>query len=195
MSEFRRGRSPDDLPLFNGGGNGKAEEKPGRSRPPRTLEEARRDFRDNLGDGMVCPCCDRWGKAYRRRLNETMVRTLAWIISLSGRDRGWVDVPESARKLRGSYDFTKQYSTLKHWDFLDHKPNEEDPSKKESGIWRPTRRAVRFIRGKIEVPKYVVTYNDDRLTYDGPLVSVGEIIGGFDYRQVMESIRDWQAAQ
>ena len=139
------------------------------------------------GDGCVCPVCDRWAKVYGRTLNATMVRALMWIWSLSNNGLSWVDVPKEAREGQGTYDHTKQYSTLKYWGFLDHKPNVDDPTQKESGIWKPTEKARAFLLGE-PVPDTAYTYNDEVLKMGTETVQIHEIVLGFDYRQIMRPV-------
>ncbi|MDT8272933.1 MAG: FHIPEP family type III secretion protein, partial [Desulfomonilia bacterium] len=39
-------------------------------------------------------------------------------------------------------------------DNLELKPNENDPSKSHSGLWRPTGKCIDFVNGRIRLPKY-----------------------------------------
>ena len=150
------------------------------------LSRTRDEFQRLLvSEGGHCPVCDRWGKVYKRPLNATMVKALAWIWRLSHSGRQWVDVPEAARNNPGTYDHTKQYSTLKYWGFLDHKANVDKPEQKESGVWKPTVLAGLFLMGKAPVPLHVYTYNDELRRKGHEVVYVRDIIDGFDYRKIM----------
>ena len=152
----------------------------------RHLAELKRMYHAVLKSyGACCPVCERWGKVYKRPLNATMVRTLMWLWHLSDHGRRWVDVPHEARKAQGTYDHTKQYSTLKHWGFLDHKENSDNPLTKESGVWKPTYKAGAFLRGELVVEKYALTYNDKSYGMDGDLVTPSDILKGFNYPRLM----------
>jgi hypothetical protein len=141
-----------------------------------------------MSTGGRCPVCDRWGKLYKRPLNATMVRALAWICKLSGQGSLWVDVPEEARIGKGTYDHTKQYSTLKYWGFLEHKVNDDKPLQKESGIWRPRPLAWRFLWGQEPVPLHVYTYNDELRRRGHEMIYVHDIIDGFNYPEIMKEL-------
>ena len=151
------------------------------------LEDLREVFQQQLKDGLFCPVCDRWGKIYKRPLNATMVRTLAWLWRLSARGEHWVDVPKEARNGAKTYDYTKQYSTLKHWGFLRHKKNLDKPKQKESGVWKPTQQVGFFLRGLIDVPKYAFTYNDSLRGFSKERASVRDIVEGFNYVELMRT--------
>jgi hypothetical protein len=108
---------------------------------------------------------------------------------LSHGGRNWIDVPAALRADERTYDFSKQYSTVRHWDFLDHKPNNNDSMAKESGVWRPTALAVEFLRGEVAVPERIWTFNAKRVLISDTKIVVTEVIGGFDYWEMMRA--DW----
>jgi hypothetical protein len=151
--------------------------------PP--LSTLRNEFREGCKEGTTCPVCERWGHYDGRKLNVTMVRALAWMWKLSNSGRNWVDVPEALRNDERTYDFSKQYSTVRHWDFLDHKPNDGDSTAKESGVWRPTPLAGEFLRGDVAVPERIWTFNAKRVLVSDVKVVVGDIVSGFDYWEMM----------
>ena len=154
---------------------------------PQFLPNLRDAFREGCEAGTTCPVCDRWGHYDGRKLNATMVRALAWMWKLSDEGRHWVDVPAALRGDRRTYDFSKQYSTVRHWDFLDHKPNSDESLAKESGIWKPTPLAGEFLRGNVAVPERVWTFNTKRVVISDTNVMVGDIVGGFNYWEMMRT--------
>ena len=154
-----------------------------------SLADLRSAFREGCKEGTTCPVCDRWGHYDGRPLNTTMVRALAWMWKLSDSGRSWVDVPAALRADEQTYDFSKQYSTVRHWDFLDHKPNVNDSLTKESGVWKPTKLAGEFLRGEVAVPERVWTFNTKRVLISDAKVVVGDIVSGFDYWDMMH--KDW----
>ena len=149
-----------------------------------TLLDIRKKYRNSLlRDGAHCPVCDRWGKVYKRRLNKTMVKCLEWVVNVTtAEDVKYIDIPARGRLGEGDiYDFTKQYSTLKHWGFL-QRPDGEEP---RSGIWGPTPSGIRFLRGLEQAPEWIATYNDIAVEWAEDLVSVSDIVEGFSYDQIM----------
>lgn len=140
--------------------------------------------------GTTCPVCDRHGHYDGRPLNVVMVRSLAWLWRLSDGGRDWVHVPEALAKLRDTnaseaYAFTKQYSTSRRWGFLDQRERDRDSKTPKSGVWRPTPLAGQFLRGEVSVPAKVWTYNSVVITVSLEVVRVGDVVGGFDYWEMM----------
>ena len=41
-----------------------------------TIAEAKQYLRKNFKEGTVCPCCDKYVKAYKRKLNSGIARAL-----------------------------------------------------------------------------------------------------------------------
>ena len=156
-----------------------------------SLSSLRATFREGCKEGTICPVCERWGHYDGRKLNATMVRALAWMWKLSHGGRNWIDVPAALRDDERTYDFSKQYSTVRHWDFLDHKPNNNDSTAKESGVWRPTPLAGEFLRGDVAVPERIWTFNAKRVLISDTKIVVTEVIGGFDYWEMMRT--DWDS--
>jgi hypothetical protein len=154
-----------------------------------SLADLRDAFREGCKEGTTCPVCDRWGHYDGRPLNTTMVRALAWMWRLSDSGRSWVDVPAALRADEQTYDFSKQYSTVRHWGFLDHRSNANDSLTKESGVWKPTKLAGEFLRGEVAVPERVWTFNTKRVLISDAKVVVGDIVSGFDYWDMMH--KDW----
>ena len=149
-------------------------------------------FREGCKEGTTCPVCDRWGHYDGRPLNTTMVKALAWMWRLSNGGRAWLDVPAALRADERTYDFSKQYSTVRHWDFLDHKSNVSDSLSKESGVWKPTQLAGEFLRGEVAVPERVWTFNRERVSASDTKVVVSDIVNGFDYWEMMRTA--WQSS-
>lgn len=159
--------------------------------PPTTDPTAalRAEYAEALKEGACCPVCDRWGHYDGRLLNRTMVRSVAWLWRLSDSGAEWVDVPKALRE-EGAYDISKQYSTSKHWGLLEAKPKGTDGRRgptKESGVWRPTLLAGRFLRGSASLPRRVWTFNDRVVAVSDVRVRVGDVAPGFDYWEMMST--------
>lgn len=144
-----------------------------------TLAVAREYFEANLGLGSRCPCCDRWGKAYSRPLNSTMVEALMWMVQVSEPGE-YIDTANTADR---KFVRSNQFSTLKFWGFVEAKANEK--GQQASGIWRATPRGRRFVANKARARLRIVTYNDSLLRYDGELVFCKDIVDYFDYDDVV----------
>jgi len=147
------------------------------------LREAREKYFDDIEEGQtICPCCDRVGQIYAITINVSMARSLIWLCRASelSPDR-WVDVPRTAPK---ELTRTNQLSSLKHWNLIQRKTNENTKTK-TSGIWRPTEYGKRFVLGHYSISKKVFVYNDSPVKYVGELVKIHNIVDHFDYSKTI----------
>jgi hypothetical protein len=136
---------------------------------PKTLTSLRAQWRHNAeGKGAHCPVCDRWGKVYKRRLNPTMLASLAWLKSVSSisTPSKWVDVQTLAPK---SVLRTKQLASLRWWGLVE--PCKTGEGK---GLWRLTLLGWDFLVKKASVHEYVHVYNSEVLWASGDLVQYDE---------------------
>ncbi len=149
------------------------------------LQPYRDAWRHTIEDeGGYCPVCARWGKIYGRSLNETMARSLIWLVS-TPLENGWVDVP-----LKGPRWLVRsnQLPTLKWWGLVERCPADEKSKIKHSGLWRPTDLGYDFVRSAVRVPKKVFTYNDQVEAHSTETVSIDQCFNThFDYQEVMNS--------
>lgn len=148
-----------------------------------TLDEAQDDWVETIrGNGGACPCCNRFGKIYGRKLNNTMLRSFLWLADY--RAGGWVDVPKTAPKyvLR-----TNQLSTLRWWGLIERREN-DDPKQKHSGMWRCTELGFRFANNKASIPDEVFTYDGGVVRKSDRMVYISTIeTRNFDYSDVMRT--------
>jgi len=146
------------------------------------LQKMRQNWKKAIeGDGAICPCCDRAGKVYRFKLNQTHALSVRWIQVHGGED-GWVDVQNRAPRwiLKG-----KNYSMMAHWGLLESKSN-------RSGIWRTTRKADDWLAGKIDLPESVFIYDNRAWGESEEQISFRGCIGKlFDFDEIMSSQFNW----
>jgi hypothetical protein len=95
-------------------------------------------------------------------------------------------VPESKRVGAAGGDFSK----LEHFELMVAKPNTDDPTKRDSGLWQPTDLARQFVRGEATVPKYAEIYDGRFLGFDAiERISIHDALGKqFDYEELMSSV-------
>ena len=136
------------------------------------LVNLRDDWRLTIeGDGGHCPVCDRWGKIYGRAINETMAKSLIWLVGAQKNESGWVDVPATAPRWLVQ---SNQLPTLKWWGLVERLPNDAESKNKHSGLWRPTALGYDFVNAGARVPKKVFTYNDNVEGHSTETVSLPE---------------------
>ena len=149
------------------------------------LQQHRDSWRHTIeGDGGHCPVCARWGRIYGRAINETMARSLIWLVS-APMDNGWVNIPATAPRWLVR---SNQLPTLKWWGLVERCPNEKDSKVKHSGLWRPTDLGYDFVNTGARVPKKVFTYNDQVEAHSTESVAIYQCFKQqFDYQEVMNT--------
>jgi hypothetical protein len=136
-------------------------------------------------DGGHCPVCDRWGKIYGRTLNETMAKSLIWLVGAQKDADAWVDVPMTAPRWLVK---SNQLPTLKWWGLVERLPNSGDSKNKHSGMWRSTTSGCDFVKRKVRVSKKVFTYNDSVEGFSDEKVTIDECFKEyFDYQEIMNT--------
>lgn len=154
-----------------------------------SLREARRDLRTSLDEGIRCPCCDKFAKRYKRRLNGAVVRSLAWLVLASDDPRiaeagGWVDVPKHGPRwmMRGN-----PHPKLALWGFAERRPIDDESSSRSSGVWRPTSLGRAFVDGSIDAPAHLYEYLSEVQAFAEQRVRFSEVLDvAFDYRALMD---------
>jgi len=149
-----------------------------------TLEEAREAWaKIAKSDGGDCPCCDRFGKWYRRGINRTMAAGVVWLAVMSA-DGEWIEVPKKGPRWMIA---SNQFTTMRWWGLVERNLPMPDEDKKFSGFWRATELGIKWSKGEIKVPKYVWTYNNTVMEFEGPMVLVSECLENFSYKEVMDA--------
>jgi len=158
----------------------------------RTLAQARQAVLEGRDDGVQCPCCDKFAKRERRRLYSTMAAGLVACVRLWQENGGeWVDVKEINASLRpycgeGTVNPSSDFAKLRHWGFVEGRPNDDDPTKRTTGQWRPRQKAVDWVNGRIRVPEAYYVYNKEIDAWSSEQISVGEALAKrFNYSELM----------
>lgn len=145
-----------------------------------TLAEARKDLRESLDEGVVCPCCEQTARRYRRTIHASMASALLNVYRANGVVYAYV--PDSLTH-RQNADFAK----LAYWGLIDaERETLRDDGSNRTGRWRVTDLGRRWARGETTVPKYALVYNGNVEAHDGPGVRVWDALGSaFDYEKLM----------
>lgn len=126
-----------------------------------------------------CPCCGRFAKVYKRKLNSTLASQLIKFYRIGGADK----FVHSRNIVLGTS--TGDFGKAKHWGLIYAKENESDVSK-TSGMWRLTKKGVEFVEGKVGIYQYALIYLDKVIDYSGPLIGIGQCLEDkFNYRELM----------
>ena len=146
------------------------------------LHAIRERLRENLDEGVTCPCCGQYAKRYKRKLNSSMAAALCWLWTPSG--YGWCDVPSQAPSwvLKA-----REYPKLAWWGLIEEKPKEQHHKGRTSGLWRVTQLGADFARSCVSGPRYAFVYNGtvEDFTTAAPIYIRGALGDRFDYAELM----------
>lgn len=142
------------------------------------------------GDGAICPCCDQVVRVYKRGISSSSARWLIWLCKVFDEmvlkspempvSEIWIDVRESP--VRGG-----DYAKLRHWGLIQQKPRDISTVSKDSGLWQPTGKGVRFAGGQERIPRFCHIFNGAPLQFSEETISIGDIVGTkFSYEDLMK---------
>lgn len=162
------------------------------------LSAARADFFDEIDNGANCPCCDRFGKRYKRTLNSTIGHALLAMLALHERTKEeWLHVSKIRDLMlktgcKATHP-TGEIGKAVYYALVEQKEN-EDTKKRKSGLWRLTSDGMEFARGESTIPRFIYLYNDELHgeRFDtSEFIYINDVLGKkFDYTELMESSYD-----
>lgn len=146
------------------------------------LEGFRENWKGTINDkGGHCPVCDRWGMVNKRCFNKTMAKSLVW---LTHQGNDYIDVPGTAPVFVLK---TNQLASCRWWGLTERPPSDDD-TKKHSGHWRATPRGRAFVDGGLTIPKYVLTYAGEPISFSvDERIFIFDAVSKFDYREAIGS--------
>lgn len=110
---------------------------------------------------------------------------LIHLVKLTDPDGEWINRYELPllQGVKGGGDLGK----LVHWGLVEPKPRDQNPKKRSSGYWRPTRRGVAFARGQSYEPRAVYLYHNELVPPPKaePPITIRDVLpDGFDYEAI-----------
>lgn len=159
------------------------------------LSVARDEYFDEIDEGSVCPCCDRFGKRYKRTLNATIGHAILAMLALHEKTKAeWLHVKDIRDLMlktgcKATHP-TGEIGKAVYYALVEQKEN-EDTRKRKSGLWRLTADGMEFARGESTIPRFIYLYNDQLHgeRFDtSEFVSINDVLGKkFDYSELMSS--------
>lgn len=144
-----------------------------------TLDEARDDLTAKLSDGVTCPCCGQFAKAYPRRVTGGAAASLIRVFREHGHD--WF----RAAGQHGVSALGGEFARMAHWGLIQEELTAR-PDGGRSGWWRVTAKGAQFIRSGLTIPKTVVLYDNHIIRFEGPMVTIRQALGEkFNYAVLM----------
>ena len=149
-----------------------------------SLSKARKIVSSHVDEGVECPCCGQFCKLYKRKLNSGMARILIWLVKEWTKNHDWINVPETAPVfVRRS----NEVSRLALWDLVTESPT-EDKTRRNSGLWKPTKEGRLFVANRSRVPSHVFIFDNSIYGWGTESVSVVDALGkNFNYQELMNS--------
>ncbi len=153
----------------------------------RTVRQAQEQFRAELREGTVCPCCDRYGKIHRRKLNSGIARVLIGLYRLDRMAAGeWIHVPTRIDYRSGGSD----YGILEFWGLIERRGDVKEDGNPSSGYYRITPAGIAFAKREVKVVRHLSFYNDAIVEDDEKSedVDIREALGDkFNYEELMNA--------
>jgi len=139
------------------------------------------------GKGCVCPVCDQFVKAYKRRITSSAAAGLIWSFSRYG-----INQPFHIRDMAKSLGLTStgDFAKLRFWGLIDEVPHVEgEDGKKHGGQWVITKNGELFVRNMLTVREYFVFYNNKIIDKSAESVSIKDALKQkFDYNDLMKGV-------
>lgn len=147
-----------------------------------TLEEAKQFLRDNWEKGVDCPCCNRYVRRYKIKLNSAMSLFLINLYKHSLHSNEPAHISELVNK---NGKISMSYGWLRYWELAENVKN-EDPDKKGSGYWRITELGKKFASGKLRLYSHAYFYDGKSYGHTGNKITIQEALGNkFSYEELM----------
>tara|TARA_R110000787_G_scaffold21864_3_gene64175 strand:- start:105 stop:566 length:462 start_codon:yes stop_codon:yes gene_type:complete len=146
----------------------------------KTIIEGKQYLRDNFKTGAVCPCCDKYVKAYKRKLNSGIARSMIIMYKLNAFwfDNKYIHVQNEFAKLKLRAT-TMDYAYAEKWGLI--------VDGDEIGTWTLTKKGVDFVANKTFLPSYCLVYNGNVYSWSEDLISIETALTDkFDYGDMMD---------
>jgi hypothetical protein len=116
-----------------------------------------------------------------------MALGIIWLVQEYERTQDWVRSPGAVNTDREvPYKLRGDFGSLSRWYLTEPRPN-ADPSKKDSGFYKPTPHGIKFVNGEVEIARGVYTYNDIGFRFTDETLDIREALGKkYDYDELMK---------
>jgi len=145
----------------------------------KSIAEAKQYLRNNYKKGTVCPCCNKYVKAYKRKLNSGIARSLIIMYKLEAFwfDNKYIHVQNEFAKLKLRAT-TMDYAYAEKWELI--------VDGDEIGTWTLTKKGVDFVANKIVLPDHCLVYNGNVYSWSNNLINIEHALTeSFDYQKLM----------
>ena len=157
---------------------------------PLTLVDARKQMLKEAMDGIEteCPCCTRYVKLYKRKLNSIMAFYLVCLYKnrKPGEPGELVDIRETLAWKSGTQ--RGDYAYLKHWGLIEDLPADRKVER-SSSMWRITPKGIAFVMFRdTTVPSHVHILCGEVVGFSETQITIDKALGEkFSYPELMNS--------
>lgn len=101
----------------------------------------------------------------------------------------WIHVPNYLSNLTTTATIRGgDWAKLRLWDLIEPQIGERYDGCKRTGYYRITATGIAFVEQRWQVPRHVLIYNQNVLGYEGPDVTIVNVVGDkFDFTTLMAS--------
>jgi hypothetical protein len=154
-----------------------------------SLAEARELVAREQENGIICPCCGRRVKVYKRRLYGAQVEVLMLMYDYFTSHEGWLHVP-SYLNGRGVKARGGDWAKMKHWSLIVSSLEVRKDGSDRAGRWRITERGCQFVERQIAVPAYYLSDKNRVVGWADQQVYIDQIASKrFNYAELMRKIK------
>jgi len=125
-----------------------------------------------------CECCGAKMVEYKHSISKSLLRVLVGILRVTV-ENGCAEF-EVCQLIKLTHNQLSNMHKLKYWGLIEKPPGDDNEGK--GGCWVLTEKALKFLRGEIQLQKYVVTYRNSVQRFEGECLLVWEVTGGWWYR-------------
>ena len=148
---------------------------------PETLEQARVRTQAAVQEGIICPCCDRFAKQYRRALHSEMGQFLIMLYRADNNGTEWVHIRDI---LGGGGKAATDASYLVYYQLLERRGDNES-----AGWYKTTDLGRSFVEGKQMARSHFFVYGGECKGFDGEYVTIHDVLGvQFKYADLMAGL-------
>tara|TARA_R110000787_G_scaffold153516_3_gene267413 strand:- start:7517 stop:7972 length:456 start_codon:yes stop_codon:yes gene_type:complete len=144
----------------------------------KSIAEGKQYLRDNFKTGAVCPCCDKYVKAYKRKLNSGIARSLIIMHKLGAVNGKYIHVQNEFAKLKlrattMDYAYAEKWSLIKDGDDI--------------GTWTLTTKGASFVSNQSLLPDYCLVYNGNVYSWSDNFINIDTALSTkYDYDDMMD---------
>lgn len=127
-----------------------------------------------------CPTCGRYAQVYKRRIHAAVAKQLIKMYNLA-----FDDYIHARELILDGLTGTSDLGKAKYFGLVIQKENHDD-GLKSNGFWKLTTRGIDFVKNGLQIPEYVLVFDDKVIGISETTVNIEDCLSGkFNYRDLM----------